>query len=56
MIGFGRIRRGDGSFLVDDIHLDRDEAIKAFDEDGTLMGLSFLVLDGEACINDSRRK
>ena len=38
MAGFGRIRRDDDSFLADDIRLDRDETIKAFGRDSTLMG------------------
>ena len=53
MFGFDRIRHKNGAYFADDIRLDREENIKVFGENGTLMGLEFIVLGGEACISDS---
>ena len=53
MCGFDRIRHKDDSFFTDDIHLDREESMKAFGANDTLMGLEFLVPDEEARISDS---
>ena len=52
MSNFGKIRRKDGSYLADDIRLDRVETIKVFGEKGTVIGLSFSVLNEEAQISD----
>ena len=52
MAGFGRIRCDKSSFLANNICLDRDETIKAFEEDDTHIRLLFLVLGGDACISD----
>ena len=56
MFGFDRIRYKIGSYFTDDIRLDCKESIKAFGENGTLIGLEFIVPGGEACISDSWRK
>ena len=45
MSNFGKIRRKNGSFLVEDIRLDCAETIKVLGEDATVMGLSFSVPD-----------
>ena len=52
MFNFGKIRCNNGSYLMDDIRLDRVKTIKVFGESGTLMGLSFLVLAKKARISD----
>ena len=56
MFGFDRIRYKIGSYFTDDIRLDCKESIKAFGENGVLMGLKFIVPSGEACISDSWRR
>ena len=53
MFGFDRIHCQNNSYFVDDIRLDREESIKVFGENGTLMGLEFIVSDGEARISES---
>ena len=52
MSNFGKIRRKNDSFLVDDIRLDRIETIKTVGEDGTVNGLQFSVPDEKAQISD----
>ena len=52
MSNFERIRRRDGSFLADDIHLNHVETIKVAGEGGTRNGLEFIVLGNKAQIND----
>ena len=52
MANFSRIRRDDGSFLVDDIPFDCEETIKIYGEDGTLMGLLFSVPGKGTCISE----
>ncbi|XWS63378.1 hypothetical protein CRYUN_Cryun06bG0091900 [Craigia yunnanensis] len=47
-----QVRHANSSFLADDIHLNCAETIKAFDESGTIIGLSFLVPANEVCISD----
>ena len=53
MADFSKIRRSDRLFLADDIRLDRKETIEAYGENGTLMGLLFLVPGREVHISDS---
>ena len=48
MSNFGKIRQKDGSYLADNICLDRAKTIKVFGEDDTVMGLPFSVPDVEA--------
>ena len=52
MVDFGRIRRGDGLFLVNDIRPDREETIKVHGEDGSLIGLPFSIPGERSCISD----
>ena len=52
MFNFGKIRCNNGSYLVDDIRLDRAKTIKVFGESGIVIGLPFLVLGDEACISN----
>ena len=56
MYGFGKIRCNDGSFLADDIRLNREKTIKVYGENGTLMGLSFLVPGERTCISDQWKR
>ena len=56
MSDFDRIRHKNGAYFVDNIRLDREENIKAFGENDTLMWLEFIVLGGEAHISDSWRR
>ena len=56
MSGFDRIHRKNGFYFADDTRLDRKENIKVFGENGTLMGLEFIVPGEEARISDSWRK
>ena len=48
MSNFEKIRQKDGSYLADDIYLDRAKTIKVFGEDDTVMGLLFSVPDVKA--------
>ena len=56
MSGFDRIRSKDDSYFADNICLDREESIKAFGQNGTLIKLEFIVPDGEDYISDSWRR
>ena len=56
MSNFGKIHRKNGSFLADDIHLDRAETIKVVGEEGTINGLQFSVPDEKAWISDQWRR
>ena len=49
---FGKIRRKNGTFLADDICLNRVETIKVASEDGAKNGLEFIVPRSDAWIND----
>ena len=55
MSNFGSIRRRDGSFLTDDIRLDRVETIKVVCEEGTKNRLEFIVPSNEKQISDRWR-
>ena len=52
MSNFGKIHHRNGSFLADDICLDRAETIKVIGEEGTINGLEFIVSGDEAWISD----
>ena len=52
MSNFGKIHRKDGSFLADDIRLDRAETIKVLGEDDTMLmlflaGIMMRIKDGD---------
>lgn len=55
---FGRVCDDDSVFLVDYIVLDRSGTVKVFEENGSLRGLPFFVLDERTCISEywSQRK
>ena len=48
MSNFGKIRHRNGSFLVNDIRLDRAETIKVVNDGSIVNGLEYIVLDDEA--------
>ena len=52
MSNFRKIHHRNGSFLADDIRLDRAEIIKVVGEESTVNGLEFIVLGDEAWISD----
>ena len=56
MSNFEKIHHRNGSFLADDIRLDRVETIKVVGEEGTVNGLEFIVPGDEAWINDRWRR
>ena len=48
MSNFGKVNRRNGSFLEDDIHLDRAETIKVVGDGGIVNGLEYIVPNDEA--------
>ena len=53
---FEKIRRTNGSFLADDIFLDRLETIKVAGEEGIRNGLKFLILNSDTCISNQWKR
>ena len=49
---FENVRRKNGTFLADNICLDRVETIKVVGEDGARNGLEFIVPGSDAQISD----
>ena len=56
MADFIRICRDDGLFLVDEIPFDRENTIKVYGENGTLMGLPFFIPGEGMCISEYWRR
>ena len=52
MAYFSRIYRDDGSFLANEIPPDCESPIKVYNENSTLVGLSFLIGGKGTCISE----
>ena len=56
MLNFKKIHRRNGSFLTDDIRLDRIEILKVVGEDDIVNGLQFSIPSEDVRINDQWRR
>ena len=52
MVDFSRICHDDGLFLANEIPLDRENTIKVYGENDTLMRLPFSAPDEGTCISE----